>query len=101
MPTAVEYLHRLGDPAQRVTTLENVTVYPWDVKPGKWLFVPDFLVGRARITATRPAELRRDPRNKFIESVRYTAPWGLDMSGGKTDRLSQLLAKLTYNGGLL
>lgn len=101
MPTAVEYLHRLGDPAQRVTTLENVTVYPWDVKPGRWLFVPDFLVGRARITATRPAELRRDPRNKFIESVRYTAPWGLDMSGGKTDRLSQLLAKLTYNGGLL
>lgn len=101
MPTTIEYLHRLGDPAQRVTTPDNVTVYPWDVLPGKWLFVPDFLVGRARVVATAPSDLRKDPRNKFVESVRYTAPWGLDISGGKTDRLSQLLAKLTYNGGLL
>ncbi len=101
MPSEITYHHRLGDPDQRVTTPDGVTVYPWDVQPGKWMYVPDFLVGRAPVSVTTPADLRKDPRNKFLESVRYTAPWGLDLSGGKTDRLSQLLAKLTFTGGML
>lgn len=101
MPTTVAYLHKLSDRAQRVTTPDKVTVWPWDVKPGKWLFVPDFLVGKPRVSTSTPAALRKDPRNKFLESVRYTAPYGLDLSGGKTDKLSQLVAKINYTGGLL
>jgi hypothetical protein len=94
----ISYQHQLSDPRQGVVTPEKMIVYPWDVKAGRWLQVPDFLIGRN--SSSTSTDLRLDPRNKFIESVRYTAPWGLDLSGGKTDRLSQLLAKLTFTGGI-
>lgn len=97
-PTVAEYQHFLADPAQRVMDVSNNLVYPWDVRPGKWLIVPDFLTGSSINPGTSP---RRDRRMKFLESVQFTAPYSLNLSGGKFDRLSQLLAKLTYNGGLL
>lgn len=93
----ITYHHLLSDPLQAVTTPEGAIVYPWDVQPGKWLFVPDFLVGRATAASD---DLGDDPRNLFIEGVTYTSPWGLSVSGGSDDRLSQLLAKLTYTGGI-
>lgn len=95
-PATVAYHHRLTAPDQRVTTPEGATVHPWDVLPGKWLFVTDFLVGRPQST-----DLHTDPRMKFLESVVYTAPYSLNLSGAKNDTLSQLLAKITYTGGAL
>jgi len=97
-PQTIEYHHRLTDPAQRVTTPQGAIVYPWDVLPGKWLFVPDFLVGRPQDTS----DLALDPRCKFVESVRYDAPWSISIGGEKGGGLlSQLLAKITFTGGLL
>lgn len=93
IPTAEEYVHRLADPAQSVQTVVGGTVKPWDVKPGKWLFIPDFLIGQSQAS-----DLRQDPRYMFIESARYSAPWKLDLKGGKTDKLSQKLAKLGLGG---
>jgi hypothetical protein len=87
-PTTIEYQQQLSDPEQKVTTLGGGRVLPWHVLPGKWLTFSDFLVG-----ATEPADLRQDPRAMFIESLTYTAPWGLQMQGGKTDTFAQRLAQ--------
>lgn len=93
IPTSVEYQQRLSDPAQRVETTAGTEVKPWDIQAAKWLFVPDFLIGK-----TQPADLRLDARMIFIESVTYTMPWGLSIQGGNTDKLGQKLAKLGLGG---
>jgi len=93
IPTTIKYHHYLSDPGQKIYENDN-PVDPWDVEPGHWAFVPDFLTGRV----IQDTSLRKDPRNKFIESVVYTAPYSVDLSGGKTDPLSQFLAKLGAGG---
>lgn len=93
IPTDFEYQQRLSDPAQRIETPQGIEVRPWDIRAGKWLFVPDFLIGQVQ-----QSDLRLDPRMIFIESLTYTMPWGLQIQGGKTDKLSQKLAKLGLGG---
>lgn len=92
-PTDTAYQYRLGDEQQWVTTMVGDWVPPWTVRPGKWIEIPDFLVGRAIGGA-----YREDPRKLFIESVTYTAPYQVALQGGKTDTLSQMLAKLGLSG---
>lgn len=93
IPTDIAYQNRLSDPEQRIETLTGKRVNPWNVLPARWLFIPDFLIGQSI-----PDNLRDDPRSIFIESVTYTAPWGISIQGGKTDRLSQKLARLGLGG---
>jgi len=88
-----EYQWRIADRSQNVYNRSGAKVDPWDIKPGKWLFLPDFLSNR-----TQPTNLRLDPRMIFIESVSFDAPYGLTITGGKTDRLPQLLAELSLGG---
>lgn len=95
-PQTAEYHHRLTDPGQVITTPEGELIYPWDIRPGKWIFVPDFLVGYSI-----PASLGDDPRAAFLESVRYSTAWGLTLTSGANSRLAQVLAKITYSGGFL
>lgn len=92
-PTTVEYNQRLTDAAQRVTLATGAPVPPWRVLPGKWLLFPDLLVG-----GSIPADLKDDPRAMFIESVTYTQPFGLELQGGSTDTLKQLLGQLGLSG---
>jgi hypothetical protein len=93
-PSEVEY-------TQRITGNSGIQSYiggridPWDVQPGKWLFYPDFLVGRS---FPGGINLLRDPRTIFIESVRYTSPYGLQVSGGKYSELDQFLARVGLYG---
>jgi len=92
-PTTNTYVQRLTDPKVRVETLTGQEVYPWNVTAAKWLFYPDFLIGRIA-----PSNLRDDPRYEFIETVSYSAPWGLTHNGSKVGRLDQKLAKLGLGG---
>ena len=96
-PTEVEYNFRVSDQKQAVFDVGGGLVLPWAVRPGKWLAVPDFLTGNVPIGTP----LEEGPRNRFLESVKYIAPWTLNLSGGRTDRLAQMLAKITYSGGFL
>jgi hypothetical protein len=89
IPTDYEYTYSIGDVAQIITDGSNSIVEPWDIKPGKFMLVSDFLVGRII-----PATLREDPRMLFIESVTYTAPDTLKLQGGRVDTINQKLAKL-------
>ena len=93
-PTTVYYDFAVNGKEQIVTLAGgNAVVYPWDVAPGRWMLVSGVLVGQ-----TVPADLRTDPRAIFIESVRYTMPWGLELTGGKVGKFSQKLAKLGLGG---
>jgi len=98
IPLIIEYYHYLLESNQAVYDATNKNVIkPYLVRPGKWLIVPDFYPSGEPDITTYP---RNDPRVKFIESVGYTAPYGLDLSGGKNDALSQRLAKIAYSGGM-
>jgi hypothetical protein len=87
-PTDLGYYLSLADPAKRVVSNGQEVEYP-AVKPGKWLLFTDFLAG----APTHDGD-RSDPRTMFVESVTYTMPRTLVLRGGKTDTLSQTLARL-------
>jgi len=67
----------------------GATVDPWDVLPARWVFLYSFLPGRGQ-----PAALRDDPRFLFIESVRFSAPSTVQISGQKVSRIPQMIARL-------
>jgi hypothetical protein len=93
MPDTIEYELALSDPAQRITTPGGGTwVKPWNVRPAKWITLTDFMATRA------PATLREDPRATFIETVKFRAPWDVEVNGMKVSNLAQFLAKQGLGG---
>jgi len=91
VPTATFYQHRITGASVEVETYgAGAEVYPSDVLPARWLFLPDFLVGR-----TQPADQRLDPRFLFIESTRFTGPDEIQIRGQKVSTLPQLIARLS------
>lgn len=94
-PSEVEYHQRITG-NEGITTPIGSKVEPWNVKPAKWLFYPDFLVGRhPPITAST---LRSDPRAGFIESVKFSLPDTLDINGDKLDESDVLLERIGLKG---
>lgn len=92
-PTTAEYQQRLSQPKSRVEHIEGDEVLPWNVRPGKWLIFPDFLIGQAA-----ELELRDDPRAMFIESVKFTAPAEIQLKGGDIDTVEAVVAQLGLSG---
>jgi len=88
------YLQRLADPNQEITTPTGAPVYPWEVRAGRWLFFTDFLAGR--VPATTP--VREDPRMLFLESITYTAPNSLMLTGSRVSRLDQAIGRYGLSG---
>lgn len=95
-PTAVAYQHRLSDPAQRIERLGGGELFAWDVEPGQWIYLPDFLTGRGQ--PEQAADRRRDPRFIFIESVRFRTPDTAEITGTRVGKLAQILAKQAIGG---
>lgn len=94
-PTAIEYYYKLTDKEPKVTDTAGSRILPWNVKPGKWIMVSDFLIGQS---LTDPLAL--DPRTSFIESVRYSSVWGLQLNGSKDTKLAQQMARLGFAGAI-
>ena len=93
-PATVEYhQHVYGDLAD-VQTVGGLPVAPWRVRPGKWLFYSDFLMGWIEA----PAPIRDDPRYSFLERVEHAAPYGLLLQDSHVTRLDQRLAKAGLGG---
>jgi hypothetical protein len=91
VPTTILYNNSMSDPAQKlIYNADQAPVNLWDVRPGEWVQTVDFLVGRVEGTIG----LRDDPRNLFIESVEYTAPFGLRLNGKKVNTIPQMVAKM-------
>ena len=92
----ITYYHRLSDNIQGIFTVGGSLVRPWLVRPAKWIHLTDFIPGRFV-----DAPSFDDPRNKFIERVSYSAPYSVTLGGGVRDLVNQMIAKITYSGGLL
>jgi hypothetical protein len=69
-------------------------INPWNVLPGKWLFFSDYSAGFGSYGTPN----RSDLRSLFIEQADYTAPFGLQLTGGRTDRFPQKLARAGLGG---
>jgi hypothetical protein len=91
-PTDVEYRAYLEHGGLIVSTPQQGNVEPHRVLPGKWMAFDDFLAGR---TVT---EVASDPRMMFIERVTYRSPDGLQLAGGTTDDINQILAQFGMGG---
>lgn len=95
-PTTLAYIHRITADGMRIGNYPADTqVDNWDILPGRWIFIPDFLVGRLPSSSS---DLRDDPRNVFIESVTYTTPNSLSIVGAKLSNLRQMLGRLGLSG---
>jgi hypothetical protein len=92
-PTTVEYLQYLTSNLDTVFTPNSVEVYPWNMRPGRWMVFPDFMS-----TRRHPDNLREDPRAMFIEAIDYTAPYTATAQAGPTARLDQMLGQLGLSG---
>jgi hypothetical protein len=96
MPTTIGYEYKLSWQKQRVIDYNSrAFVYPWDIRPGKWIFVSDWLIGREKAVP-----IYEDKRCKFVESVSFSAPYTVGLQGSPYDTLAQMLAKITYTGGI-
>lgn len=69
--------------------------YPWLVKPGRFVQYDD---ASAIFEAVPNETVDEDPGKEFIESVTYTAPWGLDFGEGYAGTLAQQVAALGLMG---
>jgi hypothetical protein len=92
IPTTIEYHQNITSPRSSIIS-NDVEIKPWNVLPGKYVQFDDFLVG-----AFVPDDFREDPRVGFIESVTYTAPYGLSWSGNKVSTVRQKLARMGLAG---
>lgn len=90
IPMAVAYQQRTSSNSGIVDEIDS-EVKPWDVKPGNWLFYPNFLVGREP-PLTNTTLLGTDMRSGLIETMRFDAPYALSVNGIKLSNLDQSLA---------
>ncbi len=94
VPNEIEYYYQIYSRDRFVLDKSGAVVQPWNVQAGKWLRLTDFMVGY--MTGN---DLRSDPRNIFIETVRYEAPYGLQIQGNKIAKVKQLMAKFGVSVG--
>ena len=92
VPTTVRYHRAFTDPRQSIMET-NSPVAPWAVQPGEWVRLTDWLAAK-----DDPASFYNDSRYMLIEQVNYSAPWGLSLQAGRSDRLSQMIAQLGLKG---
>ena len=96
IPTTILYEYSTVDERQRIFLLPSrVEIFPWEIMAGFWLQNTDFLAG----SSPKP-NVYEEPRNIFIESVQYTAPYTISINGERQKKSNQLIAKLTGSGGM-
>ena len=93
VPTEVEYNHSVFDPEQGIMSRYGGMLKPWNILPGRWLEFADLLTDQRAASS-----LRENPRMMFIESVTYSMPWNLTLTGGRVDTISQQMARLGLSG---
>ena len=94
IPDEFEYYYSLSSRDQNIRVYNSGNggqiVRHWNIEPGKWLFISDFLPGRF----TDITNKKDDPRAMFIESISFSAPHGVSLNGVGINELPQYLAKL-------
>lgn len=86
--SSIDYLYYTSSKIQKIVSLDNSEVLPWNVRPGKLLFLADAIVG----DIPDLSDPRSDPRTMLIEEINYTAPDTVNISGKKIKNFEQLQA---------
>lgn len=92
--TTIDYRMKLTDPSRTIYDTATNIIYPWKIRPGKWLTFDDFFPGFIPFNS----DLRSDPRNLFIESVAFHTPNDYTLTGGKVTKFEQKLARFGIAG---
>jgi hypothetical protein len=88
------YLYSVLDNRQTVLRMNGDAVKPWDILPGKVAFLHDWLIG-----ASGPAgALGVDPRVALVDQVRYTAPWGFELSSREINQFQAFVNRKGLGG---
>jgi hypothetical protein len=86
IPSTVEYIY---DAAEEESVIRRLggggALEPWEIRPGRFVLINNLLPG-AEFDGSVPLS---DDRVMLIESVSYSAPYGLSISGGKFDTITQ------------
>lgn len=85
---SIDYLYYVSTSVQKIVNVNNLEVMPWNVRPGKLLFLPDTVMG----SLSDIVDPHTDPRVTLIEEVSFTAPDTLNISGKKVRRFEQYMA---------
>jgi len=93
MPRRETYIWHLADGGMLTNPYGGI-IEPWNVLPARWVLIPDFMIGRVSPTAA----LRDDPRYMFIESLTFTAPYGLTLTGSKISKMPQIFSQMGLGG---
>lgn len=89
-PSEIEYRQRIADPHQRTENAAGLEVMPWNVLPGRWLMIPDLLIGR--VPPDTP--FASDPRVMMLREVTYRAPYELQLSQEDPDETEGRIAQI-------
>lgn len=93
VPSTAKYLIRRMSPSAEIETMTGRPVFPWDIVAGEWAISSDRSIYGGQIPGTYTG-LVRDTRAMFIETVKYTAPYSVSLTGAKVNRATQRLAKM-------
>ncbi|MDD1710413.1 MAG: hypothetical protein LUQ37_05850 [Methanoregulaceae archaeon] len=86
IPTTPVYEYKVYDNEQRMTVYGSDTpISPWDIAPGQWYETTDTLKPITR------GSIYSIPTAAFIESIKYVAPYGFDLTEGKWSKIGQML----------
>ena len=98
IPSAIQFEHIHVENDHRIVDYSGHNDVPfYNIRPGKWLFVPDFKIGSVQPSTL--IDLKSDVRAVFIESVNYsTQADTITIEGSKVGRLYQRLAQLGVGG---
>lgn len=94
IPTEYAYAHHITDERSTITYINNgAIVKPYDIRPGNWVRVSGIDISPFP-SGTDGTTLRDDTNALFIEAVSYSAPDRVTLSGGRSDRVGQMIARL-------
>lgn len=94
----IVYTHAVvSDPKNiRVFGTQGTIADPWDIEAGVWMILPDI----GDIASPPTTDFRADRRMLFIESVQFSYPDNLTISGSRVNRVDQKLKRLGLGGML-
>lgn len=96
VPTGYEYVTYLSDPHQKVYTTTGLTVEPWQMRPDKFIRIPDLEV----LSIARNVDMTIDLQVQYINAVSWNedSPYKREIEYLEGDELASLLSGLTARG---
>lgn len=91
--TTVDYLRRIEDGRQEIRDVGGRVIPYWEIRPNHWIRTTDVFPH-----ALNPASLKDDFQVSYIESVEWTEPDGLTLSGSPGDNLQVIVARMAAQG---